>query len=191
MSNNKEIDPDVLNILKDLNMADFSFDEEGNIKFVIKCVNKSPFNTPSLATAGSSGFDLQVDFTNDDGDDVIVHADGQRSVELKAGKHRLFKTGLYFGMVKGMELQLRPRSGMSNKRGLIIPNSPATIDSDYTGEILVGLYNLGFAGDQVITQGDRICQAVFASVITDIDFKLVNDLNKTERGSGGFGSTGK
>ncbi len=188
---NNQIEPEVLDMIKDLGFDYLIPNNDGTVDFGVKVINHSPNALPKLATAGSAGFDISVDFTNDVSSDVMEDENGVKYVTHECGVHRYYRTGLHFGFPFGMEMQLRPRSGMGNKRGLIIPNSPATIDSDYTGEIIVGMYNLGYAGAQKITQGDRICQAVFASVVTNIQFNPVTTLEKTGRGSGGFGHTGK
>lgn len=99
------------------------------------------------------------------------------------------KTGLAVAVPEGFELQIRPRSGLSFKHQIIILNSPGTIDSDYRGEIMVLLYNLG-ASPVPIEIGDRIAQAVL-NKYEEISFELVESLSETERGQGSFGHTGK
>lgn len=102
---------------------------------------------------------------------------------------RIFvSTGLYMEIPEGFEAQIRPRSGLACNRGVTVMNSPATIDSDYRGEIKVCLVNLGNE-KQIIKKGDRIAQLVFAPVFK-ADFHVVYSLDETERGQGGFGSTG-
>ena len=97
-------------------------------------------------------------------------------------------TGLFFEIPEGYEVQIRPRSGLAANYGVTILNTPGTIDSDYRGEIKVILINLG-AVDFTVNSGDRIAQMVIAPV-TQADFKLADNLSETERGAGGFGSTG-
>jgi dUTP pyrophosphatase len=101
----------------------------------------------------------------------------------------LIPTGLAFEIPAGFEVQVRPRSGLSLKTGLLVVNSPGTIDADYRGEVKIIMGNLG-EHDEVIRHGDRIAQLVF-SPITQAEFMSVTELTSTERGSGGFGSTGR
>ena len=98
-------------------------------------------------------------------------------------------TGLFFEIPEGYEVQVRPRSGLAAKNGVTVLNTPGTIDSDYRGEIKVILINLG-TEDFTINNGDRIAQMIIAPVI-QASFIKVESLSETERGSGGFGSTGK
>ena len=97
-------------------------------------------------------------------------------------------TGLFFEIPEGYEVQIRPRSGLAAKNGVTVLNTPGTIDSDYRGEIKVILINLG-EKDFVINSGDRIAQMVIAPV-TQASFEITDSLSDTERGAGGFGSTG-
>ena len=97
-------------------------------------------------------------------------------------------TGLFFEIPEGYEVQVRPRSGLAAKNGVTVLNTPGTIDSDYRGEIKVILINLGTA-DFTVNSGDRIAQMIIAPVI-QASFTLTDSLSQTERGSGGFGSTG-
>ena len=97
-------------------------------------------------------------------------------------------TGLFFEIPEGYEVQIRPRSGLAAKNGVTVLNTPGTIDSDYRGEIKVILINLG-AADFTINSGDRIAQMVVAPV-TQAAFSITDSLSETERGAGGFGSTG-
>jgi dUTP pyrophosphatase len=127
---------------------------------------------PTRATAGAAGFDL-------------ASADEGR---LAPGERRLFRTGLRIAVPHGWECQLRPRSGLALKHGITLPNTPATIDSDYRGELMVALVNLGSEAFQV-TRGMRIAQMVIARV-EPVAFRLVSELPITDRGDGGFGSTG-
>ena len=98
-------------------------------------------------------------------------------------------TGLFVEIPQGFEIQVRPRSGLALKHGITVLNSPGTIDSDYRGELMILLINLG---DEVyhIESGERIAQLVIASVIT-IEWEPINTLSETDRGTGGYGSSGK
>ncbi|HEU4649268.1 MAG TPA: dUTP diphosphatase [Gemmatimonadales bacterium] len=127
---------------------------------------------PARATAGSAGFDL---------------ASAEEGT-LGPGERRVFRTGLCIAVPEGWECQLRPRSGLALKHGVTLPNTPATIDSDYRGELMVALVNLGLEPFRV-TRGMRIAQMVIARV-EPVAFRLVSELPATDRGNGGFGSTG-
>lgn len=131
---------------------------------------------PAYQTAGSSGFDIRAQLP-----DSI-------SVKLQPGERALIPTGLAFGLPEGYELQVRPRSGLAAKHGVTVLNTPGTVDADYRGEVKVILINLGSV-EFVINDQDRIAQLVLAPVI---QAQLVDsfDLDETDRGSGGFGSTG-
>jgi dUTP pyrophosphatase len=128
---------------------------------------------PFYATPGASGFDISSM------EDYIIFP----------GETVLVKTGLYFDIPEGYELQIRPRSGVSFKTGLRVANSPGTIDADYRGEVKVIMCNQG-SNIEKISKGDRIAQGVFAEV-PKATFILDEQLSETERGAGGFGSTGK
>lgn len=140
----------------------------------IKIVNNSANPVPEYATPGSSGMDIRASL------DIPV---GLRPLERK-----LVSTGLFIELPSGYEVQIRPRSGLALKQGITCLNTPGTIDSDYRGEIKVLLINLS-AEEQVINPGDRIAQMVICKVETAA-FKLVQQLDETERGAGGFGHTG-
>ncbi len=127
---------------------------------------------PARASAGAAGYDLA---SADDG------AIGPR-------ERRLFRTGFSIAVPDGYECQLRPRSGLALKHGITLPNTPATIDSDYRGELMVALVNLGTEPFQV-TRGMRIAQMVIARV-ERAEFAEVVELPATTRGARGFGSTG-
>jgi len=128
---------------------------------------------PSPATPGSAGYD------------VVSAEDGV----LAPLERRVFKTGFSVAIPQGFECQIRPRSGLALTHGLTLPNSPATIDSDYRGELMVALVNLG-ADAFTVTRGMRIAQLVFARVQTAV-FREVGTLPPSTRGDGGFGSTGR
>ena len=127
---------------------------------------------PTRATTGSAGFDLA---SAEDG-------------TLGPGERRLFATGFAVAIPPGYEIQIRPRSGMALKFGVTLPNTPATIDADYRGELKVALVNLGREPFEV-TRGMRIAQLVVGRV-EPAEFRTVETLPETERGAGGFGSTG-
>jgi dUTP pyrophosphatase len=127
---------------------------------------------PARATPGSAGFDLS----------------SAEAGILPAGGRRLFATGFAVAIPEGFEIQIRPRSGLALKHGVTLPNTPATIDSDYRGELKVALVNLGQEPFEV-TRGMRIAQLVVARV-EPAEFRTVEVLPETGRGAGGFGSTG-
>ncbi|MCG7493681.1 dUTP diphosphatase [Thalassobius sp. Cn5-15] len=135
---------------------------------------------PVYATAGAAGADLRANL-----------APGQRAagIEIEPGARALIPTGLRMAIPVGYEVQLRPRSGLALKHGITLPNSPGTIDSDYRGPLGVIVMNAGSAPFH-ITHGDRIAQMVVAPVVM-ASFAVVEDLDDTARGAGGFGSTGK
>ena len=110
------------------------------------------------------------------------------SMVLKPGERNLVPTGLSMEIPAGYEVQIRPRSGLSLKTGLLVVNSPGTIDADYRGEVKIILGNLG-NNDEVINHGDRIAQMVLAPVV-QAKFEITSELTETKRGEGGFGSTG-
>ncbi len=134
--------------------------------------NAGDLPLPSYETEGSAGMDVRAA-------EQRVIAPGQRGV---------VGTGLAFAIPEGYEIQVRPRSGLALKKGIGIPNAPGTIDSDYRGELKVILLNHG-EEDFVIERGDRIAQIVVAPVQRGILLEVA-DLDETQRGSGGFGSTG-
>lgn len=127
---------------------------------------------PSPATAGSAGYDLA---SAEDGD-------------LAPFERKLFRTGFSIAVPEGYECQLRPRSGLALRHGITLPNTPATIDSDYRGELMVALVNLGSETFRV-TRGMRIAQMIVAPV-ERVSFRPVEVLPSTARGTGGFGSSG-
>jgi len=148
-------------------------------KLKVGFANKSTNPDPEYATAGSSGFDFRANLSE--------------PMTIKAGKRALVPTGLFFELPDGFEIQVRPRSGLAAKNGVTVLNTPGTVDSDYRGEIKIILINLG-EEDFVINHGDRVAQGVIATVTAKNIIKLekLDNINSsTERGSGGFGSTGK
>ncbi|MFT5089593.1 MAG: dUTP pyrophosphatase [Candidatus Latescibacterota bacterium] len=141
----------------------------------VRVVRKGDEPLPAYETAQSAGMDLRADL-----EEVISLAPGQRA---------LVPTGLFIEIPEGYEAQVRPRSGLALKRGLTVLNSPGTIDADYRGEVGVILVNLS-QEEQRIEKGDRVAQLLFAPVAR-AELVEVEVLGETERGSGGFGSTGK
>ncbi len=141
----------------------------------VKIVNKSRHSLPNYATDYSAGMDLRAELT--------------APIELKPMQRTLVPTGLYIQLPPKFEAQIRPRSGLAFKNGVTVLNSPGTIDADYRGEIKVLLVNLSNE-IFIINDGERIAQMVIARHET-AEWKLVQDLEDTERGAGGFGSTGK
>jgi dUTP pyrophosphatase len=152
-------------------------------KIKVVFTNKSTNPDPAYATAGSSGFDFRADL-----DKATVP-----SMVIRSGKTAIVPTGLYFELPENFEIQVRPRSGLAAKNGVTVLNTPGTIDADYRGEIKVILINLG-EEDFVINHGDRIAQGVVATVTAKniINLSRVSEIStNTERGAGGFGSTGR
>lgn len=143
----------------------------------INIVNKSRHELPMYETRLSAGCDLRAD---------IVLPDHVDSVVLRPMQRIIIPTGIYLAIPDGYEAQVRGRSGLNAKYGIICPTG--TIDADYRGEIKVVLYNLGDS-DFYIHDGDRIAQLVISPVV-QAKFNEVADLDTTERGAGGFGSTG-
>ncbi|MGP1458665.1 MAG: dUTP diphosphatase [Treponema sp.] len=140
----------------------------------IKCAAEGSAVFPSYQTRGAAGADIAACLSS--------------PVTIPAGGRELIPTGLSFSIPDGFEIQVRPRSGLAAKNGVTVLNSPGTIDSDYRGELKIILANLG---DEPFTvnDGDRIAQIVVAPV-TRARFEKVDVLDETERGKGGFGSTG-
>ncbi len=143
-------------------------------KLVIKIINQSPNPVPAYATEGSAGMDIRASLSE--------------PVTLSSLERQLIPTGIFMEIPVGYEVQVRPRSGLAVKNGITCLNTPGTIDSDYRGEVKVLLINLSNE-DQVINNGDRIAQLVLAKVET-ASLILVQQLNDTVRGEGGFGHTG-
>ncbi len=141
----------------------------------INIINKSGHELPKYETKDSAGIDLK--------------AVCQEPIRLKPMERHIVKTGLFMALPEGFEAQVRPRSGLAAKHGITVLNSPGTIDADYRGEVGVILINLSQT-DFEITNGMRIAQMVIAR-FEQAEFIEVNELSETERGAGGFGSTGK
>ena len=156
------------------------------IKLTEEAKELYPNGKPEYESEGSSGFDIRaVNFAYCLGIEVV---DGLTMAYLPQRERILIKTGLFVEIPRGYELQIRPRSGLALKHGISITNSPATIDSDYRGEICVILENRGYE-DFEIKIGDRIAQGIIAPVY-QAEFEVVDTLDDTKRGDGGFGSTG-
>ena len=141
----------------------------------IKIINKSKHELPNYASIASAGMDLRANL-----DAPIV---------LKSLERTLVSTGLFLEIPIGFEAQIRPRSGLAFKNGLTVLNSPGTIDADYRGEIKIILVNLSNQ-DFVINNGERVAQMVIAKH-EQAEWIEVEQLLETDRGAGGFGSTGK
>ena len=141
----------------------------------VKIINKSNHSLPEYATSGSSGMDIRAFI--------------EKEIILKPLERQLISTGLFLELPLGYEAQIRPRSGLAIKQGITCLNSPGTIDADYRGEIKVILINL--SNEQVtICNGERIAQMVFQRV-EQASLFLVETIEETSRGEGGFGHTGK
>lgn len=141
----------------------------------VKIVNKSPFDTPFYATEKSAGMDIKANI--------------ETPITLAPLERAMVPTGLYIALPEGTEAQIRPRSGLAAKHGVTVLNTPGTIDADYRGEIKVILVNLS-STEFVINPGERIAQMVVARY-EKVEWDSVELLDDTERGVGGFGSTGR
>ena len=141
----------------------------------VAIINKSTNGLPSYETPASAGLDIRAFI--------------EEKLTLSPGERKLIKTGLFLEIPEGYEAQVRPRSGLALKNGITVLNSPGTIDADYRGEIGVILINHSSEIFE-INSGERIAQLVFAKVEQAVWFET-ESLNETERGEGGFGSTGK
>jgi len=140
----------------------------------IQIINKSKHPLPEYQTEGSAGMDL--------------YANIDSPITIESLERVIVPTGLFIAIPQGFEAQIRPRSGMAIKKGITVINSPGTIDSDYRGEIKVGLVNLSKEA-QIIPDGERIAQMVLAKHET-VAWQVVAELDETVRGEGGFGHTG-
>lgn len=141
----------------------------------IKIVNKGNQPLPEYATKQSAGLDLRANI--------------EKAILLKSLDRVLILTGLHIAIPEGYEAQIRPRSGLAIKHGITCLNTPGTIDSDYRGDIGVELVNLSYE-PYIVHPGERIAQMVI-NKIEKVEFELVEELDETERGEGGFGHTGK
>lgn len=140
----------------------------------IKIVNKSKHPLPEYATPGSAGMDLRANI--------------DAPITLAPGERKLITTGIYIALPVGYEAQIRPRSGLALKHGIGLANMLGTIDSDYRADVGVILINLG-QEDFVVNDGERIAQMVIAKHET-AEWEVVEELDETERGEGGYGHTG-
>lgn len=140
----------------------------------VKVINKGHQPLPAYATSQSAGMDLRANI--------------DESIVLHPMERRLVPTGLHIALPQGFEAQIRPRSGLALKHGITVLNTPGTIDADYRGELMVLLINFSDT-DFVINGGERIAQMVVARH-EQIEFQLVDELDDTERGAGGYGHTG-
>src|SRR5882672_8927251 len=143
-------------------------------EITVNIINQSSNALPEYATAGSAGLDLQANL--------------DQALSMEPLERKLVPTGLFIELPEGHEAQIRPRSGLAVKKGLTMLNSPGTIDSDYRGEIKVIVINLS-GQIQIIEPKERIAQMVI-SKFEQINWQLVEELETSERGAGGFGSTG-
>ncbi len=141
----------------------------------VKIVNKSGFGLPSYATALSAGMDLRA-FTD-------------APMEIRPLERVLVPTGIYIELPEGYEAQIRPRSGLASKHGITVANAPGTIDADYRGEIKVAIINLS-KESFVLNPGERVAQMVVAK-FERVEWEETDALSDSERGAGGFGSTGR
>lgn len=141
----------------------------------IPIINNSKHGIPSYQTADAAGVDLTANLN--------------ASLVIKPMERLLIGTGMHIALPKGFEAQIRPRSGLALKHGITVLNSPGTIDADYRGEIKVLLINLG-QENFTVNDGERIAQMVITKHEI-AEFRIVNELKETNRGSGGYGHTGK
>lgn len=141
----------------------------------IKIINKSNNSLPAYETDHAAGMDLRAFLPE--------------TILLQPMQRHLIPTGLFLELPMGYEAQIRPRSGLALKHGITVLNSPGTVDADYRGEIKVLLINLGTEAFE-INNGERIAQMVISQHET-VEFSLVETLSETNRGAGGYGSTGK
>lgn len=142
---------------------------------IVKIINTSTNELPAYQTAGAAGLDIRANL-----EEPIVLAPLQRT---------LVPTGLFLEIPEGYEVQVRPRSGLAAKHGITVINAPGTIDSDYRGEVKVPIVNLSDESF-TIAHGERIAQMIFAKY-ERVTFLQVEELSDTQRGTAGFGSTGK
>ena len=141
---------------------------------IVRIINKSSNSLPNYETLFSAGMDIRAFL--------------ESSITIKPLERMLIKTGLYIELQKGYEAQVRPRSGLSLKKGITVLNSPGTIDADYRGEIGIILINLSNENFNILS-GDRIAQLV-VSKHERVEWELSQTIDKTKRGIKGFGSTG-
>lgn len=137
----------------------------------------SGFPTPSYESPGAAGADVRASLKD------------KKELTVEPGQRVLVPTGLAMEIPRGYEIQVRPRSGLSLKTDLLVANAPGTVDSDYRGEVCVIIFNTG-EKPHSISHGERIAQLVLAPVIQADFCETEGELGETERGAGGFGSTG-
>ena len=167
-------------IFNQVGMDDWVYDPaDGSMRLKIKIINTSNNPEPSYQKEGDSGFDFMANLAEDE--EIVV----------EPLKRALVPTGLHFQIPIGFELQVRPRSGLALKNGITVLNTPGTVDSGYRGEVKVILFNTGEDAFK-IKNGDRIAQGVITPVQIKktTKFVTVNKLGESDRGAGGFGSTG-
>jgi dUTP pyrophosphatase len=167
-------------IFNQVGMEDWIYEPgDSSMKLKIKIINNSTNPDPTYQKIGDSGFDFMANLP--EGEMIVVGP----------LKRALIPTGLHFQIPIGFELQVRPRSGLALKNGITVLNTPGTVDSGYRGEIKIILYNTDEA-PFVVRNGDRIAQGVIAPVqfTKTTKFIRVNNLDESDRGTGGFGSTG-
>lgn len=140
----------------------------------VRIVNKSQWPDPSYATEASAGMDLRADIPE--------------PIVLRPLERRLVPTGIFIELPVGYEAQVRPRSGLATKHGVTVINSPGTVDADYRGELKVSLVNLSPDPFEIVP-GERIAQMVVAAH-AKVEWEKAESLSETERGAGGWGSTG-
>jgi dUTP pyrophosphatase len=140
----------------------------------VQIINKSKHATPNYETEGAAGMDLRANI--------------EEPIALKPLERAIVKTGLFIALPVGFEAQVRPRSGLAAKKGITVLNAPGTVDADYRGEIGVILVNLSNT-EFVVKDGERIAQLIIAKH-ERVHWREVETLSETERGAGGFGSTG-
>ncbi|MDJ1480606.1 dUTP diphosphatase [Cytophagaceae bacterium YF14B1] len=141
----------------------------------VKVINQSTNDLPSYQTEHSAGMDIRANLTE--------------AITLLPGQRKLITTGLFIELPEGYEAQIRPRSGLALKHGITVLNSPGTIDADYRGEIMVLLINLSDVAF-VVEHGERIAQMI-VSPYQQVRWEATDNLSETQRGAGGYGSTGK
>lgn len=177
----EEVDDELVNkinlTLEELNNEVYKAQTQELSALSVKFINKSTNEDPKFAYEGDSGFDLRADI--------------EEPLTLQPFKRALIPTGLYFELVKGLEIQVRPRSGLAIKHGITVLNTPGTVDSHYRGEVKIPLINLG-EEPFTINKGDRIAQAVVMPVFGEgkINLTKTEEINETSRGEGGFNSSG-
>lgn len=173
----EELVKQINSTLDELNEEVYSAQAKELSSFSVKFINKSANEDPKFAYEGDSGFDLRADI--------------EEPIILDPFKRVLVPTGLYFELVKGIEIQVRPRSGLAIKHGITVLNTPGTVDSHYRGEVKIPLINLGEEPFKIV-KGDRIAQGVIVPVFGEGKVNLVktDEINQTTRGEGGFNSSG-